>query len=97
MTTDTDTRPDEYEAPEAPPEPLMAQEVREEAQTLIRTLAAAAGNEGEVYERLRRYLRNKPTESALGGLAAAVVLIFAECITEPVEPGEYGPMTYPTD
>lgn len=76
--------------------PLMADEVREEAEDLIRDLAAVAGDPGQVYARLQDHCRGQSAVDAFATIAAAAVLIFSECITTPTEPGEYAPATFPT-
>lgn len=95
MTTSTEEQPT-TEAPAADA-PLMHEKVREEAEELIRSLAAVAGDESGVYRELALYARGKSVDTALGGSVAALVLIFAECITTPTEPGEFTELTYPTD
>jgi hypothetical protein len=77
--------------------PHMHESVREEAEELIRTFAAVAGDADAVYGRLREYCRGRSTDDAFGGLAAATVLIFTECITLPAEPGDPVPVSLPTD
>lgn len=77
--------------------PTMPDGVHEDAQTLIRSLAAAAGDEPAVYKILTAYIRGTDHESALGGLAAALVVMFTECITTATEPGEYVEVDLPAD
>lgn len=94
MTIDAPTLEQTDHEQEPPP---MHEAVREEAEDLIRTFTAVAGDTPAVYARLRDYCRDRRTDDAFGGLAAVVVLIFTECLTVPAEPGEPVPVNLPTD
>jgi hypothetical protein len=95
MTTTT-TEAESAEAIDSERDALMPPEVREEAKELIWSLSAAAGDPEEVYARLQDFCRRQgKIEAAFTGTAAALLLIFSECITESVAPGEYAPLTYP--
>lgn len=73
----------------------MPEVIREGAVRLIRDLAAIAGDDSAVYERIRQECRSHKPDDALGGLAAALIVTFTECITTPTEPGAYSPVAYP--
>ncbi|WP_210441509.1 hypothetical protein [Nocardioides xinjiangensis] len=73
----------------------MPDSVHEGAQDLIRSLAAVAGDETAIYALLTAKIRGTDHESALGGLAAALVVMFTECITTPTSPGEFTEVDLP--
>jgi hypothetical protein len=83
------------EAPEATDTPVMPDAVHDGAEELIRTLAAVAGDQPAVYDRMLTYVRASDRDSALGGLVAALVVMFSECITTPTAPGEFAAVDLP--
>lgn len=81
------------------PTPSVPEQLHDDASNLIRDLSAIAGNEVAVTEALRLTLardKTKDKEASLGLLAAALIVIFSECITTPTEPGEFAETTLPT-
>lgn len=77
--------------------PVMPDEVRDEAEEFIRSLAAAAGDEVAVYALLRGICRKHADhETALGGMFAALAVLFTDCITTPTSRGEYAEVSLPT-
>lgn len=87
MTTTTTERP----APEIP------DDLHEEARELIRNLAASGGDANGVYSVLQAYCSSLSPSAAAAGLAAALLVTFTECITHPVEPGDYADVALPYD
>jgi hypothetical protein len=86
----TDATEEETEAPE-----FITPEIRREAAEFINSLAAVAGDGPAVYDALRDFCQGQKVEDAFAIVAAASLLIFSECITEPVAPGDYAPVIYP--
>lgn len=79
------------------PAPPIPDDLHEEARDLIRNLAAGGGDANRAYDALRAYCSPLAPEVALAGLAAALLVTFTECITHPVEPGDFADMALPHD
>lgn len=69
--------------------------LHEEASDLVRNLAATAGDTDATYAHLGRYCQSQKREDAFAGLAAALLVIFTECITTPTEAGAYAETSFP--
>lgn len=95
MTTLQETHTEPEPVAESQARPLVSPETRVEAEAFINALAAVAGDGQAVYDALRDFCTGQKVEEAFGTIAAAALLIFSECITAPVEPGEYAPLIYP--
>lgn len=77
--------------------PKIPDDLHEEARDLIRDLAATAGDADAIYEHLQHYCKPKSSEAAFAGFAAALLVMFTECITNPTDPGAYAEVSLPTD
>lgn len=93
MTAQTHQERDDLPVERAP----VPDELHEEVAELIRALAMVAGDHDAVYRCLQDYCSQRTTEPAFAGLAAALVVIFAECITVPTDPEQYAVVALPTD
>lgn len=71
--------------------------LHEEATDLVRELAGIAGSEASVTNKLRASLAKYDDKNALALVAAALIVVFSECITTPTEPGAYAETSLPTD
>lgn len=79
------------------PAPAIPDDLHEEVCDLIRALAATGGDADGAYAVLRAYCSRLSKDAAMAGLAAALIVTFTECITHPVEPGEFADLALPHD
>lgn len=73
----------------------MPDEVRDAARILIRDLAVVAGDAEAVWALMRAQVKDVDPETALGAVAAALIVTFTECITYPTDSGEYAEIEFP--
>lgn len=77
--------------------PSIPADLHEEARELIRRLASTAGDTEAAFAHIRDYCRPRRDDDALPGLAAALLVTFTECITYPVDSGNYAAVSLPND
>jgi hypothetical protein len=77
--------------------PKIPDNLHETARDLIRDLAASAGDPAAVWDELQDYCEPLTKDDAFAGFAAALLVMFTECVTNPTDPGEYTAVSLPID
>ncbi|GAA1446403.1 hypothetical protein GCM10009641_69890 [Mycobacterium cookii] len=77
--------------------PKIPDQLYEEARDLIRDLASSAGDAAATYAHLQEYCKPQTKDDAFAGFAAALLVMFTECITNPTDPGEFAEVSLPSN